>query len=303
MTRLAFAALTLSLVACSDNPQGPIDDRRAVVIAHRGASYIAPEHTTASYDQAIAEGADYIEQDVARTRDGVLVVIHDATLDRTARGPASDCTGAVGDKTLQQLRSCDFGGWFNENFPERAKPAYAGLGILTLEEVIARYRNDAKFYIEIKNPELYPGIEAEVASVINASGLSPADTMRPDVFVQSFSAESLRRLHAIAPSIPLVQLLGSGPIVNPVATIMDIQGYADGIGLPGEAMPEWLVAVAHTWCLAVHPYAVEDPDKMKSLLGRRVDGIFTDRPDVLRDAIDSMEPLTPPLYPRCGIPE
>ena len=302
VTRLAFAALILSLAACSDNPASPRDET-AVVIAHRGASYFAPEHTTAAYDRAIAEGADYIEQDIARTKDGVLVVIHDATLDRTARGPAADCAGAVGDKTLQQLRRCDFGAWFNESFPDRARAAYAGLGILTLEEVIARYRDNASFYIEIKNPELYPGIETEVARVISASGLSFDDPGRPAAFVQSFSAESLRRLHSIDPGIPLVQLLGSEPIADPVTTIMDIQSYADGIGLPGDSMPEWLVPMAHTWCLAVHPYAVDDPEDMKSLLGRRVDGIFTNRPDVLREAIDSMEPLTPPLYPKCGIPE
>lgn len=303
MARLAVTALLVTIAACSDNPGGPRDDRPAVVIAHRGASYVAPEHTVAAYDRAIADGADYIEQDIARTKDGVLVVIHDATLDRTARGPASDCKGAVADKTLQQLRRCDFGVWFNESFADRAKPGYAGLGILTLEEVIGRYRDDAMFYIEIKNPELYPGIETEVARVIGAAGLSFDDVVRPDVFVQSFSAESLRLLHSIDPGIPLVQLLGSGPIGDPVTTIMDIQKYADGIGLPGDSMPEWVVAMAHTWCLAVHPYAVENPEMIKSLLGRRVDGIFTDRPDVLRDAIDSMEPLTPPLQPRCGIAE
>lgn len=259
MPRLAVTALLVTIAACSDNPAGPRDDRGAVVIAHRGASYFAPEHTAAAYDRAIADGADYIEQDIARTKDGVLVVIHDATLDRTARGPSSDCSGSVADKTLQQLRRCDFGSWFNESFAERAKPGYAGLGILTLEEVIGRYRGDARFYIEIKNPELYPGIEADVARVIGASGLSFDDAVRPDAFVQSFSAESLRRLHAIDRDIPLVQLLGSDPIAKPVETIMDIQGYADGIGLAGDSMPEWVVAMAHTWCMAVHPYAVEDP--------------------------------------------
>ena len=301
MVRIAAAAL-LIVAACSNVAPGPRAEV-AVVIAHRGASYFAPEHTIAAYDRAIADGADYIEQDIARTKDGILVVIHDAVLDRTARGPASDCTGAVGDKTLQQLRRCDFGAWFNEAFPDRAKPGHAGLRILTLEEVIERYRADARFYIEIKNPELYPGIEAELARVIHASGLSFGDAIRPAAFVQSFSAESLRRLHAIDPGIPLVQLLGNQPIADPVATIMDIQGYADGIGLPGKAMPEWVVAMAHTWCLAVHPYGVEEPEEMKSLLARRVDGIFTDRPDILREAIATMEPLTPPLYPKCGIPE
>ena len=79
-------------------PPGPI------VIAHRGASGYAPEHTFASYDLAVEKGADYLEQDLQLTADGVLVVLHDATLDRTARGPAASCTGPVSEKTLAQVQ-------------------------------------------------------------------------------------------------------------------------------------------------------------------------------------------------------
>ena len=76
-------------------------------IGHRGASGLAPEHTFAAYDLALRLGADYIEQDLQVTKDGVLVVIHDETLDRTASGPAANCTGPVDQKTLgagQDLR-------------------------------------------------------------------------------------------------------------------------------------------------------------------------------------------------------
>ena len=119
MARIAVAALLITIAACSDNPAGPRDEP-AVVIAHRGASYFAPEHTLAAYDRAIADGADFLEQDIARPKDGIIVVLHDATLDRTARGPAADCTGAVRDKTLSQLRRCTCGSWFNETWPDRA---------------------------------------------------------------------------------------------------------------------------------------------------------------------------------------
>src|SRR4029078_9787698 len=86
-------------------------------IGHRGASGYAPEHTIASYDLALALGADYIEQDLQLTKDGVLVVLHDPTLDRTARGEAANCTGLVIEKTLAQVKTCDVGSWFNDAFP------------------------------------------------------------------------------------------------------------------------------------------------------------------------------------------
>ena len=80
-------------------PAADFRDAAVVVIAHRGASADAPEHTFAAYDLALEQGADYLEQDLQLTSDGVLVVLHDGTLDRTASGPAEACTGAVGDKT------------------------------------------------------------------------------------------------------------------------------------------------------------------------------------------------------------
>ena len=107
-----------------------------MVIGHRGASADAPEHTFASYDLALEQGADYIEQDLQLTADGVLVVLHDDTLARTARGPAGSCTGPVADKTLDQLQDCEVGSWFNEANPDEADPAFADLAIPTMEAVL-----------------------------------------------------------------------------------------------------------------------------------------------------------------------
>lgn len=80
----------------------PEEDAPILNIGHRGAAGLAPEHTFASYDLALELGADYIEQDLRMTRDGVLVVLHDEDLDRTTRGPAQNCTGSVSEKTLAQ---------------------------------------------------------------------------------------------------------------------------------------------------------------------------------------------------------
>ena len=301
MTRLAAAALLITIAACSDSPAGPRGEP-AVVIAHRGASYFAPEHTLAAYDRAIADGADFLEQDIARTKDGILVVIHDATLDRTARGSSADCTGAVRDKTLSQLRRCNFGSWFNETYPDRAGAAFGNLGILTLEESITRYRGAAGFYLEIKNPELYPGIEADLVALLRSSGVNLGDGRHPLVFVQSFSAESLKRLRGIDRAIALVQLVGSDGVATPTA-FFEIQQYARGIALPGNAVSDLLVALANAGCVALHPYGVESPESMTSLLQRGVDGIITDRPDMLRDIVRSENPVPGMTRAGCGLPE
>src|SRR5678815_84753 len=121
-------------------------------IGHRGASGYAPEHTIESYDLALKLGADYIEQDLQLTSDGVLVCLHDTTLDRTARGPVENCTGPVSAKTLAQVKTCDVGSWFNDANPDRARPEYVGLQVPTLEEVFKRYRRRANYYIETKAP-------------------------------------------------------------------------------------------------------------------------------------------------------
>ena len=84
-----------------------------VNVGHRGASGYAPEHTIASYDLALTLGADYIEQDLQLTKDGVLVALHDPTLNRTARGLSENCAGLVIEKTLAQIKTCDVGTWFN----------------------------------------------------------------------------------------------------------------------------------------------------------------------------------------------
>ena len=126
--RLPVTLLALvGAVACGEAPR-PVSrqvPRDVAVIAHRGASWDAPEHTFAAWDLALEQGADWLEFDLQRTADSVLVVFHDDSLDRVARGPAEDCTGPVAAHTLAQLRRCDVGRWFNARHPDRARPAYS----------------------------------------------------------------------------------------------------------------------------------------------------------------------------------
>ncbi|NIM50519.1 MAG: glycerophosphodiester phosphodiesterase [Gemmatimonadales bacterium] len=249
-------------------------------IAHRGASASAPEHTFAAYDLALDLGADYIEQDLQLTADSVLVVLHDESLDRTARGPRGWCTGRVRDRVLADLRTCDVGSWFNEAHPDRARSEYVGLRIPTLEEVLQRYGRSTRYYIETKQPEAAPGMEQHLVSLLRRFELLPASSQDWTVLIQSFSPESLRKLHTLHEALPLIQLFRRGRIPEPLDSVLEaVSGYAVGIGPSWRDVTSELVAVARRHGLAIHPYTVNEPEDMRRLLDLGVTGLFTDFPE------------------------
>ena len=260
-----------------------------IVIAHRGASAYAPEHTFAAWDLALEMGADYLEHDLQMTADGELVLLHDDTLDRTARGPAEHCTGAVNTKTLEQLSHCEVGSWFNDANPHVADDGFAMQRIPTLRGVLERYLGRARFYIETKSPEEAPGMEEKLIALLEEYELlDTTDTgdELPTVILQSFSPESLVKLRALAPGATLIQLTpGRMTSWGVRRRLADIAGYADGIGPHQQRVGPALVGAAHAAGLLVHPYTVNDASKMRSLLALGVDGMFSDRADVLREVI------------------
>jgi len=290
-----------------------------LVIAHRGASAYAPEHTFAAWDLALEMGADYLEQDLQLTADGVLVVLHDERLDRTARG--EDCSGPVGERTLAELERCEVGSWFlgsersdaarspgGEPEPARLFPRQP---IPTLDGVLERYGGRGRFYIETKAPERAPGMEEALARVLADHGLGRGaeggeanggervrerlDDLRPPVVLQSFSAASLRRLAELLPGVPRVFLVGRRTEPEALRRRLDeIGGWAQAIGPASSLVDRALVEAAHARCLEVHPYTVNERAEMVRLLALGVDGIFTDRPDVLRDVVDGGVDRRPP---------
>jgi glycerophosphoryl diester phosphodiesterase len=255
---------------------GP-DEAPVLNIGHRGASGYTPEHTIPSYDLALRLGADYIEQDLQMTGDGVLVALHDDTLDRTARGPEWDCTGSVITKTLEQTKTCDVGSWFNETYPQYARDEYVGLRTLTLEEVFQRYGTGANYYIETKNPEATPGMEEELLRLMDEYGLRKPAAERWQVLIQSFSPASLQKIHALDPSLPLIQLYDEKIRAN----LDTARAYAVGVGPFKGDVDTRLVDAAHARCLHVHPYTVNEEHEMKALIELGADGMFTNFPDRL----------------------
>lgn len=269
------------------------------IIAHRGASGYAPEHTWAAYEQARDMGADYLELDLHMSADGRLIVIHDETLDRTTDGE-----GKVKEHTLEALKTLDAGAWFNEANPERADEAYVGAQLLTLDEVIDRYGSDVRYYIETKSPERYPELQRALVETLEAEGLVSSGS----VIIQSFSRDSLQQVQKLNADIPLVQLVWYSPAedgdgltewtgVTPApADITDadfqaIADYAVGIGpnvvYDGEdVIDASFVEQAHQNGLLVHPYTINDPEQMQRLLDWGVDGMFTNFPDRLNAIVE-----------------
>lgn len=276
-----LAALLMAVVVAACEPAPGV-----VVIAHRGASWDAPEHTFAAWDLALEQGADWLEFDLQRTADGVLVIFHDDSLDRIARGPAADCSGLVRERTLAQLRGCDMGGWFNDAHPDRARAEYQSVPIPTLDEALARYATRARLYIELKDPASAPGMEAQLHEALARRGLVGADAPPGRLLVQCFHPEALERFHALAPEVPLVQLMAdSVPAAQLDAALERVATYARAIGPNHRLVDARLVAAAHAKGLLVHPYTVNEEARMRALLDLGVDGMFTDRPALLRSQL------------------
>jgi glycerophosphoryl diester phosphodiesterase len=255
-------------------------------IGHRGASGYAPEHTIPAYDLALEMGADYIEIDLQMTKDGVLVAMHDDTLDRTADAPEGVpkrfCSGPVIKRTLEQIKMCDAGSWFNEAYPQYASEEYVGLQIPTLEEIFQRYGTSVNYYIETKNPEAAPGMEEELLRLMEEYNLIEPAAQDWQVLIQSFSAESLMKIHGMNSSLPLIQLYSSTETSESIqASLVQVSTYAVGIGPSMTDVDAALVEAAHALCLDVHPYTVNETADMQAMIDLGVDGMFTNFPDRL----------------------
>ena len=154
------------------------------IVAHRGWSGEAPENTMAAFKLALTEpDIAIIELDVHLSKDGVPVVIHDHTLDRTTSG-----IGRVKDYTLEELRRLDAGSWFAPQFAEERIP--------TLEEVLELAKGRCMLHVELKTMgDEYEGIEEKVIAVIHRHG------MKDEVVLSSFDHDSMKRANEIDPSI------------------------------------------------------------------------------------------------------
>ena len=260
-----------------------------VAIAHRGASGYAPEHTFFAYDKAKNElGADYIELDLQMTKDGNLIAMHDETVDRTTGGKFH---GPVKNYTTAQLKQMDVGSWFNQKNPQYANPKYAGAQVPTLDEILTRYGPDTNYYIETKSPDVYPGMEEAVLKTLNNHNMLNEQSLNQGhVLLQSFSPESLNKLHQLNSNVPLIRLLDKGELRSLTQQDFNqIRQYAIGVGPEYTDLTKQNVKNLKRAGLLVHPFTVNNEADMHRLNQYGVDGVFTNYPDLYKQVIQDDE--------------
>lgn len=273
-------------------------ERRVIAYAHQGGELEAPSSTLYAIERAIALGATGIELDVHATKDGVLVVSHDPTVDRT-----SDGTGAIADLTLDELRRLDNAYWFvpgeaavrgrsTPDYPLRGRaPVDRRLGVATLAEVLEAARG-LPLNLDIKQtaPTVVPYEDAlaDQLKSLDDPGL---------VIVASFHDEATARFAQLAPEIAtspgqnevtaFVQAVLRGDEPDPaIGRHVAIQVPPSAFGI--ELVTETFVNVAHESGLAVHVWTVDEPSEIARLCRLGVDAVMSDRPATLVQVLSEL---------------
>ena len=260
-------------------PAGSVHaDRQTLMIAHRGASGVAPENTLAAFARALDQGADMLELDIHLSRDGIPVVIHDATLERTTNGH-----GRVVEYDLAALKQLDAGSWFAKE--------YAGERIPTLDEVLTLVNGRAPVIIEFKwdkEEGYYPQMATKVATIIRAHQASDW------CWVQSFEQRYLDEMYRLLPEVPLVKCfigVWSGPLgfyydtgfhwgnYRPDAQIYRPAAHLTGLNFYYRTLTRSQIANWHQAGLQVWSYTVNDSKNMNKQVNLGADGIITNYPD------------------------
>ncbi|MFE7977661.1 glycerophosphodiester phosphodiesterase [Streptomyces shenzhenensis] len=256
------------------------------VVAHRGASEDAPEHTLAAYKKAIEDGADALECDVRLTADGHLVCVHDRRVNRTSNG-----RGAVSALELAELAALDFGsrksretwrGRDEEPDWEYRPEDRADTSVLTLErllELITGAGRRVELAIETKHPTRWAGqVEERLLMLLKRFGLdAPATAELSQARIMSFSARSLHRVRAASPTLPTVYLM---QFVSPrlrdgrLPAGVRIAGPSIRIVRNHPAYIERLKRAGHQ----VHAWTVNEPEDVDLCVELGVDAIITNRP-------------------------
>ncbi|GII56226.1 hydrolase [Planotetraspora thailandica] len=261
----ALAAMAVVATPAAADPGAVIN------VAHRGASAYAPENTIAAFTLAAAQDADMFELDVQETKDHQLVLMHDTTLNRTTDAEhvfPELAPWDVGDLTLAQVRELDAGSWFGTDYKDEPVPT---LG----EALSAMQASGLGLLLEIKAPRLYPGIESRVADELRRN---PSWLIGDRLVVQSYDWDSMRTFHKELPQVP-IGLLGT-----PKTEDLDhLAEFADEINPPYADVTRSYVKGVHDNGMKIFTWTVNDPDNMSRMISYGVDGVITNKPDVLNE--------------------
>ncbi|MCY6483418.1 glycerophosphodiester phosphodiesterase [Clostridium aestuarii] len=235
--------------------------------AHRGASAYYPENTMIAFEKSIELGATGIETDVQMTKDGVLILIHDETINRTTNDK-----GFVKDFTYEELRNLDAGSWFSDEFK--------GIKIPPLKELMdfLQDKKNIKLNIELKNNIIiYDKIEEKVIKMIYEYG------MQDRIILSSFNHYTLRQCKKISKKIKIGLLYTAG--------LYQPEKYARRLG--AEALHPYFYAVNSHHIIKrikksgimLNPYTIDEEKDMKRFIDLNVDGIITNYPDKLKNIL------------------
>ena len=299
--RIAVVMLTGTVLMVASGV--PETDTPKQLIAHRGASGYAPEHTFPSYDLAIEQKADFVEPDLAVSKDGALICLHDDTLERTTnveevyptrssdsvKGRNGEKRWVANDFTVEEIKKLDAGSWFDARF--------AGAQVPTWDEMVARVQKHpgVGVYPELKSPPLYTARSIDMARIfvdsVRKHGLDKAESLRTTpVIVQSFDRPTIKRMSVELPTIPRVFLTSDDEDVSD-ARLKDLASFATGIGPEKKviaAHPD-MVARAHALGLTVTAWTFRADEKTaypsvrdemaQFLYTFNIDALFTNNPD------------------------
>lgn len=262
--------------------------QRPRVIAHRGASAIAPENTLLAFRLAIEAGAEAIETDAHLSRDGDVVLIHDADLRRT-----TSCSGSVADLRAAELSACDAGYWFMPN-GERRHP-FRGLGLVvpTLSDLLdltSALGPAVMLNIEIKNLPDAIDYDPDDRLARRLVELLAGTTAANRVLLSSFNPNAIDRVKARAPAIRTAYLCGPRADLHARIAYARARGH-DAIhphfsSLGNGEGARRIVDVMHEAGLEVSVWTVNDPQRMLEMAAAGVDGIITDDPGQLRQILE-----------------
>ncbi|PTA67883.1 glycerophosphodiester phosphodiesterase [Deinococcus arcticus] len=279
--RWVGAALAGVLVSCGAGqaPDNPFVTGTTLNIAHQGGELLWPSNTLLAYRNAAALGVDLLEMDMHATRDGVLVLSHDATLDRL-----TDRQGRIADLTLAEVLAADAGYALStdsgQTFPFRGQ----GVQVAQLDEVLTAFPN-LPLIIELKQTR--PSIAAPFCKALRGAGATGR------VIAASFSDEALNEFRRVCPEVmtsmterelrPLVLLskVGLAALAPAPGRVAQVPVRAGGI----EVVTPGFVRAMHARGIAVQVWTINDPAEMRRLIAMGVDGIITDRPDLLKQVL------------------
>jgi len=246
------------------------DGDRFLTIAHRGASHYFPENTMAAFKGAIEMEADMLELDVLLSKDGKIMVIHDATLDRTTDGE-----GPVKEKTLKELKKLDAGNWFGSKF--RGEP------IPTLREALTLAQNKIHVNIEIKTEAVTDSIEGGIEEI--ALNLVEELGMKNQVIFSSFDYRAIKHLRALDKEIAVAILYNGSETENGMPSELVKKFETDAFNCGYKQLSETWIKNIHKHNIPVLVYTVNTRSRMKKIIKKGVTGIFSNKPDVLKQTV------------------